>query len=451
MFRSIAQVTPTTKFRVAIVGSGPAGFYAAAALLGAELEIEVDLLERLPTPWGLVRLGVAPDHPKIKAVSRAFEKTAQQPGFRFFGNVEVGRDVSHEELFGLYDAVVYTVGAQTDRRLGIPGEDLPGSFAATELVAWYNGHPDFQGLSFDLSHERAVVIGNGNVALDVARMLALTREELESTDTTDPAIEAFVGSGIREILVVGRRGPVQAAWTPVEVGELGELDGADIVVDPAELELDPASEAELAAAPPTVRRSIDHLREFAARPLSGKPRSIRLRFLASPVAILGEERVEGIELVRNELVDGRAVPTDERETIPCGVVFRSVGYRGIGLPGVPFDERSGTIPNTGGRVEPGLYAAGWIKRGPSGVIGTNKKDAVETVELLLEDARAGLLPPRGEETLEALLEARGVAAVMYAGWEAIDLAERTAGEPHGRPRLKLCSWDELLAAARLAS
>ena len=310
MFRSIAQVTPTTKFRVAIVGSGPAGFYAAAALLAAELEIEVDLLERLPTPWGLVRLGVAPDHPKIKAVSRAFEKTAQQPGFRFFGNVEVGRDVLHEELSGLYDAVVYTVGAQTDRRLGIPGEDLPGSFAATELVAWYNGHPDFQGLSFDLSHERAVVIGNGNVALDVARMLALTREELESTDTTDPAIDAFVGSGIREILVVGRRGPVQAAWTPVEVGELGELDGADIVVDPAQLELDPASEAELAAAPPTVRRSIEHLREFAARPLSGKPRSIRLCFLRSPVAILGEERVEGVELVRNELVDGRAIATD---------------------------------------------------------------------------------------------------------------------------------------------
>ncbi|MEJ7567098.1 MAG: FAD-dependent oxidoreductase [Gaiellaceae bacterium] len=447
MFRSIAQVIPAANFRIAVVGSGPAGFYATAALLASDLEIGVDLIERLPTPWGLVRLGVAPDHPKIKAVSRAFEKTAQQPGFRFFGNVEVGRDVSHEELRGLYDAVVYTVGAQTDRRMGIPGEDLPGSFAATELVAWYNGHPDFQELSFDLSGERAVVIGNGNVALDVARMLALTPEELAATDTTDAAIEAIVGSGIREIVVVGRRGPVQAAWTPVEVGELGELAGADVLVPPADLELDPASEAELAAAPATVRRSVEHLRDYAARAPSGKPRSIRLRFLTSPVAILGEERVEGIELVRNELHDGRAVPTEERETLACGIVFRSVGYRGVGLPGVPFDESTGTIPNVGGRVEPGLYAAGWIKRGPSGVIGTNKKDATETVELLLEDARAGLLPASTDGSLEALLAERRVEAVMYAGWEAIDLAERTAGEPHGRPRIKLSSWDELRAAA----
>ncbi len=449
MFRSIAQVSRAANLRVAVVGSGPAGFYAAAALLASDLDAEVDLIERLPTPWGLVRLGVAPDHPKIKAVSRAFEKTAQLPGFRFFGNVEVGRDVAHEELAGLYDAVVYAVGAQTDRRMGIPGEDLPGSFAATELVAWYNGHPDFQELSFDLSGERAVVIGNGNVALDVARMLALTREELEATDTTDAAIEAFAGSGIREILVVGRRGPVQAAWTPVEVGELGELEGADVIVDPAQLELDPASEAELEAAAPTVRRSVDHLRDYASREPSGKPRSIRLRFLASPVAMLGDGRVEAIELVRNELVGGRAVPTGESETLACGVVFRSVGYRGVGVPGVAFDESIGTIPNVGGRVEPGLYATGWIKRGPSGVIGTNKKDATETVELLLEDARAGLLPPRGEGTLEALLEERGVAAVLYAGWEAIDLAERNAGEPRGRPRVKLRTWDELLEAARL--
>lgn len=434
--------------RVAVVGSGPAGFYAAAALLASDLEVEVDLIERLPTPWGLVRLGVAPDHPKIKSVSRAFEKTAQQPGFRFFGNVEVGRDVSHEELAGLYDAVVYSFGAQTDRRLGIPGEDLPGSWPATAFVAWYNGHPDFQDLSFDLTHERAVVIGNGNVALDVARMLALTPEELAPTDTTDAAIEAINRAGIREIVVVGRRGPVQAAWTPVEVGELGELAGSDILVDPADLQLDPASEAELEAAPPTVKRSVEHLREYAAREPEGKPRAIRLRFLSSPAAILGEEKVEGIELVRNELVGGRAVATAERETLSCGIVFRSVGYRGIALPGVPFDEATGTIPNEGGRVEPGLYVAGWIKRGPSGVIGTNKKDATETVALLLEDARAGLLPARGEGTLEGLLEERAVEAIMYAGWESIDLAERTAGDPHGRPRVKLCGWEELRAAAR---
>jgi ferredoxin/flavodoxin---NADP+ reductase len=438
--------------RVAVVGSGPAGFYAASALLASdEPRVEVDMIERLPTPWGLVRLGVAPDHPNIKAVSRAFERTAAQPGFRFFGNLEVGRDVTHAELAERYDAVVYAVGAQTDRHLGIPGEDLPGSWAATEFVAWYNGHPDFQDLEFDLSHERAVVIGNGNVALDVARMLALTPEELVPTDTTDAAIEAINGAGIEEILVVGRRGPVQAAWTPVEVGELGELAGADVVVDPADLELDPASAAELDAAPPTVKRNLEHLRGYAARAPEGKPRRIRLRFLVSPVAILGEGKVEAVELVRNELVDGRAVPTDVRETVPCGIVFRSVGYRGVELPGVPFDASTGTIPNAGGRVEPGLYVAGWIKRGPSGVIGTNKKDATESVALLLEDARAGVLPAASGEDLEELLVERGVEHVLYAGWEAIDAQEKAAGEPRGRPRVKLCTWDELLAAARQGS
>jgi ferredoxin/flavodoxin---NADP+ reductase len=448
MFRSIAQVSSTANLRVAVVGSGPAGFYAAAALLASDLEVEVDLLERLPTPWGLVRLGVAPDHPNIKAVSRAFEKTALLPGFRFFGNVEVGRDVSHADLARLYDAVVYAVGAQTDRQLGIPGEELAGSWPATAFVAWYNGHPDFQDLSFDLSHERAVVIGNGNVALDVARMLALTPEELAPTDTTDEAIEAINAAGVKEILVVGRRGPVQAAWTPVEVGELGELAGADVIVDPADLELDEASAAELEAAPPTVKRNVEHLRAYAARKPAGKPRAIRLRFLASPVRILGDHRVEAVELVRNELVGGRAVPTGEQETIPCGIVFRSVGYRGVALAGLPFDEEAHTIPNEGGRVEPGLYAAGWIKRGPSGVIGTNKKDAAETIQLLLEDARAGRLPARGDGTLEELLEERGVDAVLYPGWEAIDRAEKAAGEPHGRPRVKLTAWDELLAAAK---
>jgi ferredoxin--NADP+ reductase len=447
------------RVRVAVVGSGPAGFYAAAHLLAADQPVEVDMVERLPTPWGLVRLGVAPDHPNIKAVSRAFEKTALRPGFRFFGNVEVGRDVLHDDLMRLYDAVVYTVGAQTDRRMGIPGEDLPGSWAATEFVAWYNGHPDFQELSFDLSHERAVVVGNGNVALDVARMLALTADELASTDTTDRAIEAIVGSGIRELLVLGRRGPVQAAWTPVELGELGELAGADVAVDPAQLELDPPSEAELAAAPGTVRRNVDILRDYAAREPAGKPRTIRLRFCTSPVALLGDERVEAVEVVRNELVADeagrlRAVPTDEREVIECGVVFRSVGYQGVALPGVPFDERSAVMPNAGGRVLdehgepiPGLYCAGWIKRGPTGVIGTNKKDATETTEHLLEDAAAGRLP-RGDGTLEELLSDRGIEAVLYAGWEAIDAAERAAGEPHGRPRIKLCTWDVLLDAAR---
>ncbi len=455
-------MSPARPLRVAVVGSGPAAFYAAGHLLVSEdPAAEVDMIERLPTPWGLVRLGVAPDHPNLKTVSRAFERIAERPGFRFFGNVEVGRDLEHDELARLYDAVVYAVGSQSDRRLGIPGEDLAGSWAATELVAWYNGHPDFQDLTFDLSVERAVVVGNGNVALDVARMLALTREELAPTDATDEAIEAIVGSAIREIAVLGRRGPVQAAWTSTELQEMGELAGADIVVDPTELELDPASEAELAEASNIVQRNMDILRGFAAQQPTGKPRIVRLRFRVSPVALLGEERVEAVEIVRNRLEpDGggsvHAVATDEREVVPCGIVFRSVGYRGVPLPGVPFDEKAATIPNASGRVLddagapiPGLYAAGWIKRGPTGVIGTNKKDATETVELLLEDARAGRLPlVEREERLEDLLGERGIEAVMYAGWTAIDALERGRGERYGRPRIKLCTWTELLAAAR---
>jgi ferredoxin--NADP+ reductase len=447
---------------VAVVGSGPAGFYAAGHLLASDdPRVEVDMIERLPTPWGLVRLGVAPDHPNIKAVSRAFEKIAARPGFRFLGNVEIGRDLTPAELAGLYDAVVYTVGAQTDRRLGIPGEDLPGSWPATAFVAWYNGHPDFQGLEFDLAHERAVVVGVGNVALDVARMLVLTHEELAATDTTDAAIDAIAGAGVGEVVVLGRRGPVQAAWTPVELGELGDLAGADVLVDPAELELDGASAAELDAAPQTVQRNVQILRDYAGRPPAGKPRAIRLRFQVSPVAILGEERVEAVEVVRNRLEAGpdgrvRAVPAGEREVIPCGAVFRSVGYHGVPLAGLPFDEGGGTIPNLGGRVLDGdgplrpVYCAGWIKRGPTGVIGTNKKDATETAEALLADARAGSIGGRGQpaEAVDSLLAERGAEVVTYAGWEAIDALERSRGEPLGRPRVKLCSWGDLLAAAR---
>ncbi len=450
--------------RVAVVGSGPAGFYAAGALLASEdPRVEVDVIERLPTPWGLVRLGVAPDHPELKAASRVFEKTATMQGFRFLGNVEAGRDVTPEDLSRLYDAVIYTVGAQTDKRLGIPGEDLPGSWAATEFVAWYNGHPDYQDRHFDLGVERAVVIGNGNVAIDVARMLARTREELAPTDATDQAVDAIDAAGLREIVMLGRRGPAQAAFTPPELKELGELGGADVIVDPADLELDPASEAALEADRARARRNVDILREFAASKPSGKPKRLVLRFCVSPVAILGDGKVEAIEVVHNELVpDGsgsvRAVPTGEREVIPCGIVFRSVGYRGVELPGVPFDADRATIRNAVGRVldeqgthVPGVYCAGWIKRGPSGVIGTNKKDATETVQALLDDARAGKLaaaPDATAEAMDALLAERGVEVVMYPGWELIDKLECARGAPHGRPRIKLVRWDELLKAAR---
>jgi ferredoxin/flavodoxin---NADP+ reductase len=435
--------------RVAVVGSGPAGFYAAGALLDADEPVEVDMIERLPTPWGLVRLGVAPDHPKLKSVSRAFERIAVKPGFRFLGNVEVGRDLSHEDLTRLYDAVVYAVGSQTDRRLGIPGEELAGSWSATELVAWYNGHPDFQELDFDLDVERAVVIGNGNVALDVARMLALTPEELAPTDTTEPAIEAIGSSTIGEILIVGRRGPAQASWTTQELKEMGELAGADVVVDDSDLADPPGADTH-------VQRNLEVLRGFAARERSGKPVVVRFAFLRSPVAIHGEGKVEAIELARNRLEeqDGRlvAVATDERETVECGLVFRSVGYQGVGLPGLPFDERRGTMHNEGGRVVGAdrTYCAGWIKRGPTGIIGTNKKDATETVGLLLEDLRAGRLQrggSAGPEAVESLLVARGVRPVVYTGWLSIDELERAAGEKLGRPRVKLRTWAELLEAA----
>jgi len=441
--------------RVAVVGSGPAGFYAADALLKSDdPRVEVDVLDRLPTPWGLVRLGVAPDHENIKAVSRAFERTAARPGFRFFGNVEVGATVSHEELLELYDALVYTVGAQTDRALGIPGEGLPGSWPATAFVAWYNGHPDYQALEFDLAHRRAVVVGNGNVAIDCVRMLALTADELAPTDTIDAAAEAIASSPLEEIVMLGRRGPVQAAFTPPELQELGELAGADVAIDPRELELDPASEAALEQDRERARRNVEILRELAARPPSGKPRRIVLRFLVSPLAILGDGRVEGIEVVRNELVsqDGRLVarPTGATETIECGLVLRSVGYRGVPLPGVPFDEQACVIPNEAGRAVGAerTYCAGWIKRGPSGVIGTNKKDAAETVELLLADAREGKLRAPSPGDLSDLLDEKGAEFVAYDGWQAIDAAERAAGEPLGRPRVKLTAWERLLETGR---
>ncbi len=451
---------------MAVVGAGPAGFYAAERLLKAkDLTVEVDVFERLLTPWGLVRAGVAPDHPNIKAVTRVYEKTAAMPGFRFFGNVEIGGHLGHEELAAHFHAVLYAIGSPTDRRLGIPGEELPGSHAATEFVAWYNGHPDYCDFDFDLSSERAVVIGNGNVALDVARMLALTNEELAKTDIADHALDVLAKSQIKEIVVLGRRGPAQAAYTNPELRELGELADADIIVDPAEVELDEHSRAflESDAADVTARRNVEIVTGYAQREPSGKPKRVVLRFAVSPTEILGQERVEGVRIVQNELVqtpDGRiaARATDETETLDAGLVLRSIGYKGTPLDGVPFDERRATIHNEAGRVidpetgEPlaGVYTAGWIKRGPSGVIGTNKKCAQETVTSLLEDLGAGKLPqPEGGAVdVVRLVSERQPDAIEYSGWEAIDAHERGLGEPHGRPRVKLTRLDELLRASR---
>jgi ferredoxin--NADP+ reductase len=465
-------MTEDSPIRVAVIGSGPAGFYAAGHLLKDSAgSVEVDMLERLPTPWGLVRSGVAPDHPKIKSVSRVYEKTAEHPRFRFFGNVCFGEDVTREELLAHYHAIVYATGSAIDRPLGIPGEDLPGSHAATDFVGWYNGHPDQADLEVDLlSAERAVVIGNGNVALDLARMLVLSSQELASTDTADHALEVLARSRVREVVVVGRRGPAQAAFTNPELRELGELADADVIVDPAELERglavpDPSLESNTIA-----RNNVEILRRYSERAPAGKPRRIVMRFLLSPTTLVADSagRVGAVELVRNELVPDetgtlRARASSGRERIGSGLVFRAIGYRGLPLPGVPFDEHRGVIPNDGGRVtdpasgaaRPGEYVVGWIKRGPTGVIGTNKRDAQQTVDAILADlaargngTRPALVPEDPDAaSIEQVLRARKPDLVPYEGWLEIDRHERHHGERQGRPRVKLTRIDEMLHIA----
>jgi ferredoxin/flavodoxin---NADP+ reductase len=436
--------------RAAVVGAGPSGFYAAEHLLREG--VAVDMLDALPTPYGLVRAGVAPDHPKIKSVTRMYDRTAQHPAFRFFGGVEVGEDVTVGELRERYHAVVYAVGTPADNRLGIPGDARPGSVAATDFVAWYNGHPAHADEAFDLSCSRAVVIGNGNVAIDVARMLLLDPDELAATDAADHAIAALAAASISEVVIVGRRGPAQAAFTNPELRELGEMAGVDVSVDPAELDVELSDELA-----PTARRNVEILRSYAERPPGAAGRRISLRFLRSPAEILGDGEhgaVTGVRLARNRLDGGRAVPTGEEEVIACGLVVRSIGHRGRPLPGVPFEERRGLIRNVGGRVcgddgapRAGEYAVGWVKRGPSGVIGTNKKCAAETVARVLEDLSAGRLPDPPADAEDAWLRARVPGLVTWSGWEAIDEHERGLGAPQGRPRVKLVRRPQLLAVA----
>jgi ferredoxin--NADP+ reductase len=440
--------------RIAVIGAGPAGFYAADQLLKAGFE--VDLLDRLPTPYGLVRAGVAPDHPKIKSVTRVYDKTAAGAGFRYFGNVELGRDVTREELLDRYHAVMYTVGTATDNRLGIPGEGLRGSHAATEFVAWYNGHPDFADRTFDLTHPRAVVIGAGNVAVDVARMLVLAADELAATDTADHALSGFGVSEVRDVVLLGRRGPAQAAFTTPELRELGELSQADVAVEGAAP--DPLSAEWLEThGDGTAKRNVALLGEYAARAATGKSHRVLLRFLTSPVELLGDEdgRVRGLRVVRNRIEAGadgrlRAVPSGDQEVIECGLVLRAVGYRGEPIPGVPFDASRGLIPNDDGRVVdgdgrplPGEYAAGWIKRGPSGVIGTNKKCAAGTVAHVVADADARRLRDPGASMTEGWLRERAPGLVTWEGWTRIDEHEQQAGAAAGRPRVKLVRVEEM--------
>jgi ferredoxin--NADP+ reductase len=449
-------------YHVAIVGSGPSGYFAAASLLkfadateGAD--VRVDMLEMLPTPWGLVRSGVAPDHPKIKSISAQFEKTALDPRFRFFGNIVVGDHVHAAELAERYDAVIYAVGAQSDRSLGIPGEDLPGSVAAVDFVGWYNAHPHFQEMAPDISSGRAVVVGNGNVALDVARILVTDPDVLGSTDIADHALESLHDRGVEEVLIVGRRGPLQAPFTTLELRELGALEGlndVDVIVDPADVA--DISDADLEAASKTVRNNVKVLRGYAEREPRGAKRRIVFRFRTSPIEIKGDGHVESIVLGRNELMNdnGRIVAKDtgEREELPAQLVVRAVGYRGVPTPGLPFDERSGTIPHSDGRIEGSRneYVVGWIKRGPTGVIGSNKKDSQDTVDTLISDLSAADLSDVGEDHSEKLVEwlvERQPKLITDDHWKLIDEHERSAGEPHGRPRVKVTSVAELLRIA----
>lgn len=440
---------------VIIVGAGPSGFFAADALLKARDDVQVLLMDRLPTPYGLVRYGVAPDHPKIKSVTAAFERTCQDPRVTFVGNVDVGRDVTVHELQQHADAVLLTVGASSDRSLGIAGEELHGSMSATEFVAWYNGHPDYAERTPDLSVEHAAVVGMGNVAVDVARILAKSVDELRATDIADHALEVLAESQIREITMLGRRGPAQAKWTTKELRELGELEHADIDVVPDELTLEAGTEGDINVTP-AAQKNYELLQTFAAQRPQGKARVLRIRFRVSPIELGGDGRVSSMLVGRNRLVanDGRtqAEDTGERFEWPAGLVLRSVGYRGVPLDGVPFDDRQGVIPNEAGRVVTeggttvnGLYVAGWIKRGPSGVIGTNKADAMETVRALLDD-----LPGSGQDLggVVRLLNDRGVQHVDFDGWLRLDAAEREAGEAEGRPRVKVTARDAMLTAAK---
>jgi ferredoxin--NADP+ reductase len=460
----------TRPLRVAVVGAGPAGLYAVGHLLEGpagtyldgrlqqivQMPVEVDLFDRLPTQGGLVRHGVAPDHPEKKLVERAFAQNAARPGFRFYGNIEIGEHVSAGELADWYDAVIYAHGAGGDNLLGIPGEDLPGSVSARAFVAWYNGHPDYRDLDIDLSCERAVVVGNGNVALDVARILARPAAALAATDIADQARAALAQSRIREVVVLGRRAHYQGAFNNPELEELEHLDDVDILVETGEIDGD------IGALDPSTRRKAGTLRRYADRAPRRSSRRIVLRFLGTPVAIVGSERVEGLLVGRNQLAlggDGRAQvrPTGVEELLQTGLVLRAVGYFGTPLPGLPYDARRGIVPNENGRVlseshvVPGTYVTGWAKRGPRGIIGTNKKCARDTVRALLDDAGRDRLPRAGTisaDAVEAILRGRRAEVVDHAGWLRIDDRERRAGRAAGRPRAKITDRRILLEAAR---
>jgi ferredoxin/flavodoxin---NADP+ reductase len=447
-------------FNIAIIGAGPSAFYAAAALIGQDdVDVRVDIFDRLTAPYGLVRYGVAPDHQRIKAVANLYEKTALDERVRFFGGVDFGTHITLDDLRPMYDMVVFATGAQSDRNLGIPGEDLPGSMSATEFVAWYNGHPDYKDLNPDLSHPGVAVVGVGNVAMDVARILARSYDELKTTDIADHALHALKESRVTDIYVLGRRGPAQAKFTNPEIREFGKIENATPVVKQDELALDPDSQKTVDGDRLT-RTNIEILREYADNPHEDRPRRVHFRFLVSPVEITGDGKVENLRIERNKLVctpDGylNAEGTGEFEELAVGMVLRSVGYFGVPLPGVPFDKRKGVIPNDYGRVLnpdtdnviPGAYVVGWAKRGPTGVIGTNKKDAEETVDRLLEDARNLRRASEPSQDVVNLLKERGCNFLTFEQWQKVNAAEVEAGKPQNRPRVKFITPEEMHTAA----
>ena len=452
--------TEANPLKVAIVGSGPSGFYATEALIKSDLKVEIDLIERLPSPFGLVRSGVAPDHPKLKQAIEVYKKIAQNPEFNFIGNVTVGEDIKAEELQETHHAVIYTCGAETDRKLGIPGEDLEGSYTATEFVGWYNGHPDYRDRTFDLSHETAIVIGQGNVAADVSRILAKSVDELKHTDIAQHALDALAESKIKTIYVVGRRGPAQAKFASKELKEFLEIENCRPYIDPKELELNDTSQQELEMKEGRGnKKNVEIFQKFAESEDVGKPRTCISTFLKSPIRLEGNGRLERVVLELNTL-DGEPFKqsckgTGETMEIDCGILFRSIGYNGVPISSVPFYDRWGTIPNENGRVTSeqggdvvrGLYTAGWIKRGPSGIIGTNRACAVETVDSLLEDLPKLDEGKPGREALYKFLDNNSVQYINYDQWMKIDDAEVAAGQPKGKPREKFTRREEMLAIA----
>ncbi|GAB4138816.1 MAG: FAD-dependent oxidoreductase [Planctomycetota bacterium] len=447
------------------MGSGPSAFYAAEALFKQPgLEARVDMIDRMPFPFGLVRGGVAPDHQKIKGVVEVYEKIAEHEGFRFFGNVRVGRDVAARELGDLYHMVVWAVGCESDMKLGIPGEELEGVHSATEFVGWYNAHPDHRERIFDLAGaERAAIVGNGNVAMDVARILLRDPETLASTDIADHALEALRRSRVREVVLLGRRGPAQAAFSPKELEEIAALKGVHVAIEARDAAPDPLSAQWLEErGTRSAKRNAELIASLASRPAPEPPRRLlRCRFLTSPVAIGGERRLSSVTLRRQELAldstgTPRPKPTDEVETIDVDLLFKAIGYRGVPVEGMPFDERRGIFPTEGGRllrepggaVMPGHYAVGWCKRGPSGLIGTNSLDSKATVEAMMEDLKAGAVPRPQEGDLAEILRERGIDAVSWEDWARLDAWEQEQGRVRGKARHKQASVEELMATIR---